>query len=160
MKRTLLFCFFFFGLFVESQAQLGNRKPINRAEFVRLMQTVAAGLNENNGRKAADCFTLDAIYSEPPNKQIYRGRDRIFEFFGGWKGRPKVVQMVWHHLTFDEQTQVGSGEFTLTNGSSAHGMGERQNPRRPDWQLARIFLPICPGLERLLFCKTRFEFWF
>ena len=122
MKRTLLFCFFFFGLFVESQAQLGNRKPINRAEFFRLMQTVAAGLNENNGRKAADCFTLDAIYSEPPNKQIYRGRDRIFEFFGGWKGRPKVVQMVWHHLTFDEQTQVGSGEFTLTNGSSAHGM--------------------------------------
>ncbi|GAB3271168.1 hypothetical protein GCM10027347_42280 [Larkinella harenae] len=86
------------------------------------MQTVADGLNENNGRKAADCFALDAIYSEPPNKQIYRGRDRIFEFFGGWKGRPKLTQMVWHHLAFDEQTQTGSGEFSLTYGSTVHGM--------------------------------------
>ncbi|GAB3938275.1 nuclear transport factor 2 family protein [Larkinella terrae] len=122
MKQTVLVLIFFLGFLIGSNAQLNNRKPINRAEFIHLMQTVAAGLNENNGRKAADCFALDAIYSEPPNKQIYRGRDRIFEFFGGWKGRPKVVQMVWHHLTFDEQTQVGSGEFSMTYGTTTHGM--------------------------------------
>ncbi|GAB3901015.1 hypothetical protein GCM10028803_24950 [Larkinella knui] len=122
MKHLVLSMLCLFGFLIDCPAQLTNRKPINRAEFIHLMQTVAAGLNENNGRKAADCFALDAIYSEPPNKQIYRGRDRIFEFFGGWKGRPKVVQMVWHHLAFDEQTQVGSGEFTITYGSTVHGM--------------------------------------
>lgn len=122
MKRILLLTFFFFSVIPSSPAQSASHKPISRAEFTRLMQTVAAGLNENNGRKAADCFALDAIYSEPPNKQIYRGRDRIFEFFGGWKGRPKITQMVWHHLAFDEQTQTGSGEFSITYGSTAHGM--------------------------------------
>ena len=122
MKKYFLFAFLFLGFLYTSFAQSSRHKPITRSEYIRLMQTVAAGLNENNGRKAADCFALDAIYSEPPNKQIYRGRDRIFEFFGGWKGRPKVMQMVWHHLTFDEQTQIGSGEFSITNGSSTHGM--------------------------------------
>ncbi|GAB3325343.1 hypothetical protein GCM10027299_23300 [Larkinella ripae] len=120
-QRFLLF-FIFLGSISPSLAQPAGHKPISRAEFTRLMQTVAAGLNENNGRKAADCFALDAIYSEPPNKQIYRGRDRIFEFFGGWKGRPKLMQMVWHHLAFDEQTQIGSGEFSLTYGTTVHGM--------------------------------------
>ncbi|MGV3556808.1 nuclear transport factor 2 family protein [Larkinella arboricola] len=122
MRQLFLLVFFFFGLLIQSRAQSSRQKPISRAEFTRLMQTVADGLNENNGRKAADCFALDAIYSEPPNKQIYRGRDRIFEFFGGWKGRPKITQMVWHHLAFDEQTQTGSGEFSLTYGSTVHGM--------------------------------------
>ncbi|MFC5408581.1 nuclear transport factor 2 family protein [Larkinella bovis] len=122
MKKFVLTTLFLVGVLIRSSAQSANHKPIGRAEFMRLMQTVAAGLNENNGRKAADCFALDAIYSEPPNKQIYRGRDRIFEFFGGWKGRPNVMQMVWHHLTFDEQTQIGSGEFSLTNGTTVHGM--------------------------------------
>lgn len=122
MNPFFLSVFFLFGFTINALAQKTAQKPITRAEFIRLMETVAAGLNENNGRKAADCFALDAIYSEPPNKQIYRGRDRIFEFFGGWKGRPKIMQMVWHHLAFDEQTQIGSGEFSLTYGNTIHGM--------------------------------------
>ncbi|MGA0555405.1 nuclear transport factor 2 family protein [Larkinella sp. VNQ87] len=122
MKTFLLVAFFFLAFSKASPAQSVKHKPISRADFLRLMQTVADGLNENNGRKAADCFALDAIYSEPPNKQIYRGRDRIFEFFGGFKGRPKVAQMVWHHLAFDEQTQIGSGEFSLTYDKTVHGM--------------------------------------
>ncbi|WP_128543707.1 nuclear transport factor 2 family protein [Larkinella soli] len=110
-----------FGPFT-GQAQTISRKPITRTEFVRLMQTLAAGLNENNAYKAADCFALDALYTEPPNRKNFRGRHKIFDYFGGIKGRPTLMKMTWHHLAFDEQTQIGSGEFTLSSGNTIHGM--------------------------------------
>jgi hypothetical protein len=33
-----------------------------KAQFEKLMQGVAEGWNENNARKAADCFAEDAVY--------------------------------------------------------------------------------------------------
>jgi len=47
------------------------------------METVSAGWNEGNSRKAADCFSSQAVYMEPPNQQVYGGRDALSEFFGG-----------------------------------------------------------------------------
>ena len=93
-----------------------------KIEFEQLMQTVADGWNENNARKAADCFAEDAIYLDPPDKQIYRSREELFKFFGGKEGRKKPMKMVWHHLTFNEATGIGSGEFTFEYGSSSHGV--------------------------------------
>lgn len=98
------------------------RSGTSSVEFERLMQTVAAGWNEGNARKAADCFTEDAIYSEPPNKQFYRGRAALFKFFGGEQGRTAPMKMTWHHLTFNEPAQVGAGEFTFEYVSKVHGM--------------------------------------
>ncbi len=46
------------------------------------MERVAAGWNEGDARAAADCFTDDAIYSEPPGRQLYEGREALYEFFG------------------------------------------------------------------------------
>ncbi len=40
------------------------------------METVAAGWNAGDARKAADGFTEDALYLEPPDKQFYAGRPR------------------------------------------------------------------------------------
>ncbi len=56
---------------------------LSASEFEKLMQTVAEGWTEGDARKAADCFTEQAIYTEPPDKQIYKGRDALFKFFGG-----------------------------------------------------------------------------
>ena len=50
---------------------------MTETEFERMMQTIADGWNEGNARKAADCFSMDAIYSEPPEKQLYHGRDEL-----------------------------------------------------------------------------------
>ena len=86
------------------------------------MKTLAEGWNEGKARKAADCFTENAIYSEPPNKQLYRGREALFRFFGGKEGRKGAMQMSWHHLVFNEQTQIGAGEFTFIYGSKVHGV--------------------------------------
>ena len=86
------------------------------------MQLVADSWNKGDARKAADCFAEDAIYSEPPDKQLYKGRAELFKFFGGNEGRKSAMKMTWHHLVFDEEKQVGAGEFTFEFGSKVHGV--------------------------------------
>jgi hypothetical protein len=98
------------------------RAGLTSDEFATLMQTVAAGWNEGDARKAANCFTEDAIYTEPPDKQKYKGREALFKFFGGDQGRKDQMKMTWHHLIFDETKQTGAGEFTFEYGGKVHGM--------------------------------------
>ncbi|MDQ2824025.1 MAG: nuclear transport factor 2 family protein [Verrucomicrobiota bacterium] len=100
----------------------GHAQEIDTAQFGILMRSLAEGWNQGNARRAADCFTENAIYSEPPDKQLYRGRDALFKFFGGNEGRKGAMKMTWHHLTFNKQTQIGAGEFTFEYGSKVHGM--------------------------------------
>ena len=91
-------------------------------QFQQLMQTVAAGWNEGNARKAADCFSEEAIYVEPPEKQLYHGREELYEFFGGDAGTDLPMKMTWHHLAFDESAQLGFGEYTFQMHGRYHGI--------------------------------------
>jgi hypothetical protein len=90
--------------------------------FGHLMQTVADGWNEGNAHKAADCFSEDAIYIEPPEKQLYHGRAELYEFFGGNNGTDMPMKMTWHHLAFNEENQVGRGEYTFQMHGRYHGI--------------------------------------
>jgi ketosteroid isomerase-like protein len=90
--------------------------------FGHLMQTVADGWNEGNAHKAADCFSEDAIYIEPPEKQLYHGRAELYEFFGGNNGTDMPMKMTWHHLAFNEEEQVGLGEYTFQMHGRYHGI--------------------------------------
>jgi hypothetical protein len=101
----------------------GQNKKVNKIHFEKLLKTVAEGWNEGNARKAANCFTENAIYTEPPDKQNYVGRERLFQFFGGEAGRKSTMKMTWHNLAFDKQTQIGFGEFTFEyEGGKVHGI--------------------------------------
>jgi len=95
---------------------------ITTAEFKHLMQTVADGWNEGNARNAADCFSEEAIYVEPPEKQLYHGRAELYEFFGGENGTDLPMKMIWHHLAFDEESQVGFGEYSFEMHNRYHGI--------------------------------------
>src|SRR5262245_19304339 len=95
---------------------------ITAAQFDALMRTVAAGWNEGNARKAADCYTEDALYTEPPDKQVYTGREALYEFFGGDKKPEPPMRMTWHHLAFDEDSQIGFGEYTFQMNNRYHGI--------------------------------------
>jgi ketosteroid isomerase-like protein len=99
-----------------------KEQRITSKGFERLMQLLADSWNKGDARKAADYFSEDAIYSEPPDKQLYKGRAELFKFFGGNEGRKSAMKMTWHHLVFDEQKQVGAGEFTFEFGSKVHGV--------------------------------------
>jgi hypothetical protein len=95
---------------------------IRAADFEKLLRTVAEGWIEGNARKAADCFTEDAVYVEPPDEQVYRGRRALYDFFGGGKGPERPMKMEWHHLAFDERAQIGFGEYTFEMNNRYHGI--------------------------------------
>lgn len=130
--RLILFAFSFFALAVHC---LGA-EPTKTAQFEILMQTLADGWNEGNAQKAADCFAENAVYSEPPDKQLYRGRGALFKFFGGTDGRKRAMKMSWHHLAFNERTQIGAGEFTFDYGGTVHGvaMVKIENGKISNWR--------------------------
>lgn len=113
------------------------------SEFKQLMQTVADGWNEGDARKAAGCFSEDAVYVEPPEAQLYHGRTELFEFFGGDAGTDIPMKMTWHHLAFNEEEQTGFGEYTFEMHGCYHGIvvvkiesgliqGWRENQYRTD----------------------------
>jgi hypothetical protein len=89
-------------------------------QFTTLMQTLADSWNAGNPEQAISCFTEDAEYLEPPNKQYFRGQKELFIYFGG--NSPKPMSMVWHHLWFDEANQTGSGEYTFEVQEQNHGV--------------------------------------
>jgi hypothetical protein len=95
---------------------------LKSVEFERLMQTVSDSWNQSNPRKAAECFSEDAIYVEPPDKQLYHGRADLYEFFGGDSGPDMPMKMTWHHLAFNEEEQVGFGEYTFEMHNRYHGI--------------------------------------
>jgi ketosteroid isomerase-like protein len=95
---------------------------ITTVDFKRLMQTIADGWNEGDARKAAGCFSEDAIYVEPPEKQLYHSRAELYEFFGGDHGTDIHMKMTWRHLAFNEEEQVGFGEYTFQMHGRYHGI--------------------------------------
>ena len=99
-----------------------NSGPITAEQFERLMQTIADGWNTGDARKAADCYTEDAQYCEPPDKQVYMGRPALFTFFGGDENPPPSMSMIWHYLAFNETEQVGFGEYTYKGRNQYHGI--------------------------------------
>jgi hypothetical protein len=87
-----------------------------------MLRVVAEGWNEGNAEKAANMFAENAIYEEPPKKQYYQGKAAIFEFFGGKKGFELPMKMTWHHFAFNEETQIGFGEYTFAMNKQYHGI--------------------------------------
>jgi hypothetical protein len=90
-----------------SQRSVGH---LSTVDYKRLMNQLAEAWNANDARRAVDLFTNDAVYSAPPAGKVRRGRDELLHFFGGPTGRPRPMRMDWHHLVFDEETQIGAGE--------------------------------------------------
>jgi hypothetical protein len=93
-----------------------------RVDFEHVMSVVAESWNRNDARSASQCFTDDALYSSPPSPRMRQGRTSLFEFFGGVRGRPRIMHMEWHHLIFDQTQQIGTGEYTFTYNATTHGI--------------------------------------
>ena len=94
---------------------------ITAAQFKHLLTTVAEGWEADDARRAADCFTEDAIYIEPPGRQVYVGREALHEFFAGGDNPAPSTHMTWHNIIFDEATQLGCGEYTYHGNNRYHG---------------------------------------
>jgi hypothetical protein len=97
-------------------------RAITRREFESVMHEVAAAWNANDAGRAASCFTEDARYSAVPEARVRKGRDELYQWFGGADGRPKPMRMEWHHLVFDPDQQLGVGEYTFDYETRSHGL--------------------------------------
>jgi hypothetical protein len=95
---------------------------ITETQFQSLMHTISDGWNEGNARKSSNCFREDAVYVEPPEKQLHHGRIELHEFFGGDAGPDRPMKMAWHHLAFNEAEQAGFGEYTFEMHGRYHGI--------------------------------------
>ena len=97
-------------------------QPLGPAAFRATLDSVAAGWNSNRPELAASCFTEAAVYLEPPDRQLYRGRPALREFFAASIAPPRSDRMRWHAVAFDSVRQVGFGEYTYRGQQHYHGI--------------------------------------
>jgi hypothetical protein len=97
-------------------------RPLGPAAFRATLDSVAAGWNCSRAELAASCFTEAAVYLEPPDRQLYRGRPALREFFAASIAPPRSDRMRWHAVAFDSVRQVGFGEYTYRGRQHYHGI--------------------------------------
>jgi hypothetical protein len=63
---------------------------------------------------------------------------------GRLHGRPKPMQMPWHHLVFDEEKQIGAAEYTFTYEMRTNGMVliRFRNRKIANWREYEIESPL------------------
>jgi ketosteroid isomerase-like protein len=91
---------------------------VTHEEFVTLMETIAESWNAGDTERGLSCFTDDAVYMEPPDRQRYEGRAELYTFFGGED--PPPMSMSWHHLLVEGD--IGVGEYTYRGERQFHGL--------------------------------------
>ena len=63
-------------------------------------------------------FSMDAIYVEPPDKQLHRSREALHEFFGRYHGIVAVkieAGLIKHWREYQYRTVLGWEQFTSHN---------------------------------------------
>lgn len=86
------------------------------------MEQLARGWETQDTDLALACFTTDAYYSEPPDIQVYVGHEQLRPYFAALK--PGTI-MRFESLWFDEEKQMGAGEYTFGSEGQAiadHGV--------------------------------------
>jgi ketosteroid isomerase-like protein len=109
-------------LFLLPLTQPAVTRQTTAADFERTMATLAEAWSKQDTARALQCFTVDAIYMQPPDLQLYRGTAELAKLFAGL--RPGT-SMTFHHLAFDEKAQIGFGEFSFGRSGAAtadHGV--------------------------------------
>jgi hypothetical protein len=96
--------------------------PLNAVEFHAVLDMLATAWNTGRGESGANCFAEQAVYLEPPDRQLHRGRAALRDFFTASVTPPRPHRMTWHHIAFDEATQVGLAEYTYIGGRHYHGV--------------------------------------
>lgn len=83
---------------------------MTRDDFDALIRRLADAWAALDAEAAVACFTDDAVYMQPPDEQLFVGRDQLRAYFGPLDpGTYLRLDNVW----FDERTRRGAVEFTF-----------------------------------------------
>jgi hypothetical protein len=91
---------------------------MTRQEFEEMLQALSRGWAERDYEKVASHFAEDVRYSDPTRYRI-ASRAELLEFFRNDEGLEQIT--VWHNAVFDEERQVGAGEYTYQGTHRYHG---------------------------------------
>jgi ketosteroid isomerase-like protein len=86
------------------------------------MEEVAQAWSRLDTERALACFAPDAVYMEPPDVQLYIGHAQLRPYFAAL---PPGTFMIFHCMWFDEERQVGAGEYSFGREGAAsadHGV--------------------------------------
>lgn len=95
---------------------------LDRPGFARLVGELADAWAALDPVRAAACFAEDAVYMEPPDQQLFVGREQLTAYFGPLE---EGTYLRIQHLSFDEATQTGAVEFSFGvegRSSADHGV--------------------------------------
>lgn len=96
--------------------------PVGAAAFHSMLDSIAVSWNEGRPDLAVACFDEDATYVEPPDRQLFRGRRALRDFFAASIQPARPDRMRWHTMAFDSLGQVGFAEYTYRGRQYYHGV--------------------------------------
>jgi hypothetical protein len=104
--------------------------------FRELMERLAHAWSTQDTELGLSCFTDDAVYTEPPDIQIYVGHDQLRPYFAALT--PGTF-MRFHTVAFDEDSARGFGEYSFGHERSPtadHGVAvvEVRGDRIATWR--------------------------
>ncbi|MEP2101665.1 MAG: nuclear transport factor 2 family protein [Parasphingorhabdus sp.] len=95
---------------------------MNQQKFEQLLSKVSDGWNAKDTELALSAFADSALYTEPPDRQMYQGTEELRIFFD--RITPGAT-MIWQNIWFNSDTGYGAGEYSFKNGgrkTAAHGV--------------------------------------
>jgi len=88
-------------------------------EFRALLERLADGWRRRAYDEVAAAFAADVRYADPL-RYSFADRRSLAAFFAADEGRPQ--RMIWHTILFDEERQIGAGEYTYEGTHRYHGV--------------------------------------
>lgn len=127
------------------------------AGFKQLLVEVAQGWLLGDADRALASFAPDAVYMEPPDRQLFVGHPDLESYFAAVE---RGTRMTWHGMWFDDATQSGAAEFTFGDDGQPvmdHGVAvlELRDGRIASWQEYVVKGPP----ERAEFLATEGKAW-
>ncbi len=90
--------------------------------------------------RRSSCSPKTRTTSNPRTSSATRAANNSIAFFG--QDDPPPMSLVWHHLVFDPEQQIGAAEYTYRGTRTYHGDHARPARGRPDRRLAGVPVPI------------------
>jgi hypothetical protein len=104
------------SILVAAPGVLSQPVRIANAQFEELLTRLADAWTRQETEEALAVFTDDAVYMEPPDIQLYLGREQLEPYFAALK--PGTF-MRFHRIWFDKVSQTGAGEYSFGREGAA-----------------------------------------
>lgn len=89
------------------------------AEFRALLERLAQGWRRREYAQVTAAFAPDVRYADPL-RYTFANRTELAAFFAADEGLPQ--RTTWHTILFDEERQIGAGEYTYEGTHRYHGV--------------------------------------